>query len=482
MSLARAVGRNTIIQFVGKILGTGLGLITISLLQRYLGATGYGAYTTAMAYLGFLSVLADLGLYLMLIRELAKPNADAERVVGNLLGLRWVSAALILGAGVILVNAFPYSPEIKQAVLVGSFAFMAIAATQLLTGIFQTKLQMGRVVGAELLGRVVLLIATVWAVTSQAGLQGAIIAVVAGGLVNLLLVWLSARKFFRLQPRFDFGYWKQMLRETWPIAVSVVLNLIYFRIDTIFLSLFASEYTVGLYGSAYRILEILNTFPIMFVGLLLPVLGRAFVDQDQTRFQMIFQRGFELLLTAALPIVVGGWILAEPILTMIGGPEFAPAAPALRLLLIAVAALFMNALSGHVVTIIQRQRQMVWTYLGVAIIGVTAYLTLIPSMGILGAATGTIITESLTAVVGFILVLSVMKFRLRTGTLPRVVFATMVMGLVAWSLREQPVWISLPTTALVYGAGLLITKALTLATIRDIVSHQPTQPPELPNA
>lgn len=482
MSLVRAVGRNTLIQFGGKVAGTVLGLLTISLVQRYLGATGYGAYHIAMTYLGFLSVLADLGLYMMLIRELSKPGVDPARAVGNLLGLRWISAAVILGLGAALIGLFPYPPEVRQAVYVGTFSFVAIAATQLLVGIFQTHLRMGRVVGAEFVGRLVLLGATAWAVAVNGGLVWMIVAVVAGSLANLILVWTGARRFIPLRPRFDFGYWKQILRDTWPIAISIVLNLIYFRIDTIFLSLFSNQDQVGLYGAAYRVLEILNTFPIMFVGLLLPVLGKAFAENDNARFQSIFQRGFELLCIAAIPLVVGGWILAEGILVTIGGEEFRPAAPALRLLLIAVGALFFNALSGHAVTVINRQRQMVWTYLSVAIIGVIAFLILIPRFGITGAASGAILTQTATAVVGYILVLRVMRFRLGLGTLPRVILSAVFMGAAAWWLRDVNFWLALTGSTAIYLGALVLTRTITPGTIREIISNQPAVPPSPPSA
>ncbi len=482
MSFVQAVGRNTIIQFLGKVAGTAFGLVTVGLLQRYLEPSGFGAYTTAMAYLGFFSVLADLGLYLMLIRELTKPNADTGFVVGNLLGLRWVSAAIILGLGALLALLMPYSAAVRSAIWIGSLSFVAIAATQLLVGIFQTRLAMGRVALAELIGRVALLGGIIAVVSLGGSLAQVMLSVVAGSLVNLLIVWFAARGYTRFRPLFNFFYWKTILHDTWPVAISIVLNLIYFRIDTIFLSIFASSYDVGLYGAAYKVLEILNTFPIMFVGLLLPALGAAFAHQHNQDFQRIFQKGFELLVMAALPIVVGGWILAEPILVAIGQQAYAPAAPILRLLLIAVVALFLNSLSGHAVTIINRQRQMVWTYLSVAVIGVTLYLILIPRFSYIGAATGTIITEALTAIVGYVLILRVMHFRLQWRSLPATLVSTIGLGLVAWVLRAQTIWLSLTLSAVTYVSLLIVTRAISFQTIREIIGQRANQPPTLPTA
>lgn len=480
MSLTRSIGRNTIIQFGGKFLGTILGALTLGIFQRYISPVGFGAYTTAMAYLGFLSVVADLGLYLVLVKELNKPGADESRVVGNLLGLRWASAAVVLGAGAAVIIFFPYTASVKSAVWIGTGSFIAIAATQLIVGIFQTKLAMNRVMIGELTGRIVLLASTWVVISLHGGLNSIMIAVVGGSLMNLLIVWKSASRWIPLRPRFEWPYWLVLLRDAWPIAISVVLNLIYFRIDTIFLSIFSSQYDVGLYGAAYKILEILNTFPIMFVGLLLPLLGRAFSEHDTDRFTMIFQRGFETIVLLALMVVVPGTIFASHLLSAIGGPAYSPAAPTLQLLFIAVFALFLNSLSGHAITMINRQRAMVWGYLSIAAVGVIAYLVLIPALSLRGAAIGTIITESLSALIGYIVVLRVMRFRLALGNLAKIVLAAGVMAATAMILAPSGWILAILASWAVYGGVLLLTKAVSIKSLQSIISVRAEMPSQLP--
>ena len=469
-SFARAVGRNTIIQFAGKVAGTALGLVTSVLILHYLHPAGNGSYSTAMAYLGFFSVVADLGLYLILIRDLSRPGADRQRIVGNLLALRWLSAALLLGAGAAVVAWLPLSPAEKTAVFIGTGSYIAVAATQLLVGVFQTNLAMRYVTGAELAGRVLLLGITWWVIRQHAGLNGIMIAVVGGSLLNFGLVWLFVRRFVQVRLRFDWAYWRSTLRTTVPIAMSIVLNLIYFRADTIILRAIKGTYDVGLYAAAYKILEILNTFPLMFVGLLLPVLGAAFANQDHPTFQRIFQRGFDFLIMAALPLLVGGALLAKPLMIFMGGADFAPAAPVFRWLLVAVSALYLGSLSGHVVTIINRQRQMVWSYLAVAVMGLIIYLTLIPRWSLYGAATGTIATEVTTAVVGYIMIMRTMHFRLSVSILPRLLLAAGLMSAAIWWLEKWHWWVALVVGALVYVVCLLITRTLSWTVIKDIVS------------
>lgn len=481
MSLARSVGRNTAVQFVGKIVGTVLGVITAAIIQRYLKPEGYGSYTAAMAYVSFFSVVADLGLYLILIRELNKPGTNASQAVGNMLGLRWTSAIIILVGSALISWFLPfYSPAVKSAIQIGALSFIAVAGTQLLVAVFQTHLQTLWVTIAEVSGRVVLL-GLVIAVTFMSGsLNWLMAAVAVGSLVNLGLMLISAKKYVELRPRFEFAYWRTIIRDTLPVSISIVLSLIYFKADTILLNVFnKGNYAVGLYGAAYKVLEILITFPTIFVGLILPSLGRTFSSDDKPGFIRVFQRSFEILTILATPILVGGWILSTEILVAIGKQDYAPASGVLRLLLIAVTMSFLNSLSAHTITIINRQRQMVWGYLTVAAVGLITYISLIPSMSYTGAAIGTILTETLTPLIGYIIIFRVMKFRLQLSVIPKTILAAAIMAVTIILLRPVNPWLALVVASGLYAGVIIGTRAVPWQMVKEVIGR-PTEIEVLP--
>ncbi|MFH0952233.1 MAG: flippase [Patescibacteria group bacterium] len=488
MSLAVSVARNTIIQIVGKVIGTILGFTVVILLTRYLGTEGYGQYTTIIAYLGFFSVIADLGLYLIVVREISKPGADEKYVVGNILSIRLIFAVAILAAAVLISFLMPYPPIVRIGIIVGTLSFLFVAVNQLLVGIFQKHLVMSRVVIGEIAGRLVLLGLVIWMVASGFGLLLIIGAVVAGSLTNLLVVMWFTRRFVRLSLRFDYAYWRKILIMTWPLAISVVLNLIYFRLDTVFLSIFQSSHDVGLYGAAYKVLEILVTFPNMFVGLILPILSYQAI-KNREKFITVFQRSFDFLVIGALPIIVGGIILARPIILLVGGSSFVDATVIFQLLLIAIGFLFLGALSGHTIVAINKQRKMVWGYLTVATIGLVLYLVLIPRFSYYGAAVGTITTECLIALIGFVIILRTMKFRLKLAALAKSVSASIIMAAALWLIypylyaledsfekvvtgRILATIIALAIGAAVYFIALLVMRGIPFSFIKEIIANR----------
>lgn len=486
MSLAVSVARNTLIQVVGKIVGTILGFTVVIILTRYLGAAGYGQYTTAMAYLGFFSVIADLGLYLVVVREISKPDADEANVIGNMIGLRIACAVIVLGAAALIAIVMPYPPIVRTAIYIGTLSFLMVAVNQLLVGIFQKHLAMNRVVMGELTGRIVLIALTIWLVAAGAGLLTIFWTIVAASAANVLIMLVFAQRFVPLSIRFNLTYWRTIMAVTWPLSVSVVLNLIYFRLDTVFLSIFKGSHDVGLYGAAYKVLEILVTFPTLFVGLTLPILTSYFNTNNREKFISVFQRSFEVIVLAAVPLVAGGAILAKPIIALVGGADFSDAAPIFQWLLIAVGFLFLGSLTGHTIVAINKQRQMVWGYLTVATIGVILYLLLIPRFSYFGAAAGTIATEAIIAIIGLVIILRTMQFRLRLGILFKSAIATGVMIGAIWLfspvheqiavLFSKPVigtlvalLASLTVGIVSYVLTLLVVRGISIGFIREVI-------------
>lgn len=471
MSLAHAIGRNTLLQVVGKGIATVLGLITVAILQRSLGPESYGGYTAVMAYMGFFSVIADFGLYLIVLREIAKEGADTEKIIGNALSLRIVAAVFILLIGIGISFFLPYDGDVRIGIAIIAISFFFVAIQQVLVSVFQHALKMMSVVVGEISGRIVLL-ALVWYVAStDPTLTSVLLAVVAGSFVNALIVFFQGRKIVPLSLRFDFAYWKYILRESWPIAISIVLNLLYFRLDTIFLSVFRPLEEVGLYGAAYKILEILVTFPNMFIGLIMPILsGFAFVNWD--RFKVVFQRSFDALLIAVLPLFVGGFVLARELVIFVGGEAYADATVFFRMLLFAIVFLFFGSLSGHTVTAINEQRKMVWAYLGVAVVGVVLYLVLIPSYGAYGAALGTIVTEGFIMIAGYIMIYKRAHVRPQFTFFWKALFASAIMGGVLYFAKSLHILLAVSIGVVVYACIAYSIKLISKQDIMQIFSKQ----------
>ncbi len=398
MSLAKKIAHNTLIQAAGKIISTILGLFSLALITRYLGQTGFGEYTTIITFLTFFAVIADLGLTLVTVQMISGQKTDENKILNNLFSLRLLSVIFFLSLAPIIVIFFPYGAAVKAGVLLAAVSFIFPALNQVLIGLFQKKLNMDRAALAEIISRVVLIAGIILTQKLKAGLTGILITAIASSAASFLLHYLFSLKYATIKCEFDLSLWKKIIGHSWPLALTIALNLIYLRADTLILSLFRGSEVVGLYGAAYKIIDVLTTLPFMFAGLILPILTAAWLESNHNYFKKVLQKSLDVMAIVAIPLVIGAQFLGEPIMIFVAGQDFILAGGILKILIFAVAAIFLGAMFSHAVIAIDKQKKMIGFYVFTSISSLIAYLYLIPRYSYFGAAGVTIYSEVMIAI------------------------------------------------------------------------------------
>lgn len=460
MSLTKALVWNSGVQVAGKAASTALGFVVIAIVARALGPTGAGHYYTALAFLQIIGVLADLGLYIVLIKKLAEDPTNADAWASTAFTLRLITAAAILIIAPVVGALTSYPGDVKVGIAIGAFSTFAIVVNQVLVGIFQRGLQMGRVVIAEIVGRVVLLGATLAVAATHPTVPWVLGAVAIGALANLAFSFWFSRGLVRIRLVWDKLRMMTIVREGWPIALSVGFNLVYFKTDMLVLAATHPASDAGLYGQANKVLEVLATFPAMLAGLLTPILANAFASQDRQRFRSILQRAVDGLALLAFPLAVGTPFVAVQVMRLSGGEEFTAASGALTALMVATAVIFFGNLFANTVVAVGQQRRMLWGYMAVAIGALVAYLLAIPAVGMMAGAYIRVASEVVITVIAMLLVFRTVHIRLDVRACFRIALACVAMALVLW---VTPNWLFLPRLAIavgVYGIALLLLRAI----------------------
>ncbi len=460
-STTRKIAHSTLLQFIGKIVSTVLALVFIAIITRHLGVANYGKYQTIMVFVGIFSIVADLGLYIYIVNEISRgiDRIKASRIMSNVFTLRIFTAAILLGISPLVAMLFPYDGSIVLGIAIASMSMFFISANQVLIGIFQKEFKTGKVALGEIFGRIFQVLFVGMAVYFDLGLMAILWGVVLGSFVNFIYVFFSAKKYVDIKIAFEFSFYKQVLKTTWPIALSIVLNMIYFKVDTIFLSVIKGDYEVGLYGEAYKILEVLIAFPAIFAGLITPLFAKyAYVNPE--KFKTVLQKGFDTMFMLALPIVIGGVMFSQDIVVFVGGPAFIKSAPILSILVIAVAAIFIGNMFSNAVVSLKKQKQMLWSYAFVAVVAVILYSILIPKYSYIGAAWGTAITEVLIACLGIFVVYRASKAIPSLANAWKVVLASGIMALAIYIMPSWHFSISMVLGSLVYLVSLYLVKGV----------------------
>ncbi len=481
MSRTSLIAKNTFIQVLGRLAGTALGLATLAILTRHLGAHGYGIFTTVTTFLQFFGIIADFGLNLTVVSMLSEPNADAplpdgsgrtgkDRIASNVLTFRVVTAAALYAIAPIVVLFFPYPPEAKLGVLVAALSFFFISVNAVLLGILQREMRMGRSAAAEVIGRIGLLAVTFAAVRLGLPIVWMFIALVVGNLLTVLWNLLLVRKLVRLGWSYDAAVWKSIALRSWPIAVSILFNLIYLKGGVILLTLFRSQEEVGVFGAAHKLLDVVTVIPIMFMGLVLPLLVKARTENSDRDWKRIMQKAFDFMAVMAFPLAAGTIAVGHDLMLLFAGPEFGASGDLLKILIFAAGAVFFGSLFGHAVVAAGKQKPMIWGYAADAVLSVIAFFILIPSRGAHGAAWVTVGSEIFMALATFIMIWRSTSFKPNLFVALKAAMSAMAMGWLIHLMPDMHVLLKVLAGAVLYSLFALATRAVTPQAVRELMA------------
>jgi len=470
MSVTRQIAHNTVVQMIGKILSTIFGLIAIGMMGRYLGAEKFGWYTTTITFLQFIGILIDFSLIPVTAQMMSEPNFEKKELFKNLLAFRFFTAVVFLGLAPVAVLFFPYPQEIKIAILFSTISFLGIAMNQVLTGFYQAKLKMYIQVIGENLGRITLVIGLWFLIKNHAGFIPIMWVVVISSVVYTFTLWTLAAKDTPVGFGFNFSIWKSIVIKMWPISISVIFNVIYLKGDTLLLSLYRNQAEVGLYGAAYRVIDILSQTAMMMMGVILPILSFNWSRGLTEEFRKRYQQAFDALMLFAVPITVGTVILAPKIINLIFENKFSGAGYALQILAIAVFGVFLGAIFGHTAVAINRQKQTMWIYISDAILTLIGYLVFIPKYGMAGAAWMTVFSELYAGILLFFVVQKYTKEKILFKTFGKIIFSSALMGIGLYAFSNLNVILSAFIGMIIYGVVMILIKGISKETIKEILT------------
>ena len=194
MAIARKIAYNVVFNATAKIISTVLALVAIGFITRYLGTSGFGDYSTVLAFFSFFGSFADLGLYSITTREISRPDADEKSILNNAFTLRLFSSVIVFILTPVLIFFLPYSIHVKMGILIAAASFVFSSTYNVLNGVFQKNLAMDRVALAEVLGKVLQVSIIILAVKNNWGFTAIILSVLAAMIFNFSTVLFFLRK------------------------------------------------------------------------------------------------------------------------------------------------------------------------------------------------------------------------------------------------------------------------------------------------
>lgn len=376
----------------GEIFSSVLSFLVLAYLARALEPQAFGIVAFGTSLVSFFNHAFQDGLNTLGAREIARTASPRLDYALHVFIVKMMVSLVGVGALAAVVYAVPHSPEAQQVILAyGLTIFAAILSPRwILLGLQRfhlSALQTVMVQSGYALG--------VFVFVRAAGdmLRVPLIQGAAETLAALTFLAVLARSTGTMSWTIDWAICKRIGRDALPICASTALLAVNYHADLLILGFLGDAEALGWYNAAARI----SLFVLALVSLyhlsVFPTLSRYF-DQRRNDAIELLKSSLGVSAMAAVPIAVGGSMLAEPMLAIAFGPEYVAGATAFRVLLWAVALIIIR--SNHKIFLIafhaqaRYLRSAAWS----ALINVVLNVGLIPRFGIAGAATATLVAEA----------------------------------------------------------------------------------------
>ncbi|MEO7446793.1 MAG: oligosaccharide flippase family protein [Humibacillus sp.] len=446
-------------QLGAKVVHLLLNAVSTLAVLRYLAPDAYGTYVLVLTVTTLVGVVADFGLPKLAVRELLVPGVREGAVVGTVIVLRLALAGVGVAGVQLVLAAFGQSPQVHLAGLVASLGIVVEAVLGILVTIFHARVAQQYDAVVRVAAEAVETTLVLGLIVVGASLPWLFVAPLVGLVVGTCLaVGLTGRRF-AVRPSFDVTLVRGLVREALPLGPSLMIGVLYLKLDSFVVAALRPTRDLGLYGAAYQPIEYVFLGSAVFINVLYPMAAAAWTGPSRARFVEIYRRGTELLVALMLTVPIVVTVVADDLVRLAFGPAYAASAVPLTVLGLAVVLMTVNAWQSLVLLAGGHQRVTLRYNLVALALSLALCLVLVPAVGLVGAAVAAVVTGVFVLWASTRAVRRHMDVTLEPTRIVRLVTLAAVCTAVLWALDVVgvvwPVAVVLALTA--YAAGLLRT-------------------------
>ncbi|MGI9595248.1 MAG: oligosaccharide flippase family protein, partial [Acidimicrobiales bacterium] len=357
----------------GRLVVAIVGWTGTIIIARTLDQDTFGRFTFVFGLLGMMTIATDLGLGRVAISGVLPDAENRDSFAGSYVVLRSLLGLIGYGLAVGFTVVGGYSSEIVQATAIAGAVVIVATASHAYELVLQAHLRMSIIAVSAIVGRLAQLALIVAIVVAGGGFLWLLIpAVVAEVFIAAIKVPRSLRlqsMTYSIQPRL----WWTLLQEAVPISIGAALATLYFRVDSIMLSKLDDFTAVGIYGVAFKFIDVLHFVSLSISAPLLTVLVRSWPSRP-TAFRTAVDRTVALLALMAGLLIVHFALFAEETVSLLYGSAYSVGATAVQLLVIGQIIAFCSMLGLTILTATANHR--LYPYIALAGLAVNVGLNL----------------------------------------------------------------------------------------------------------
>jgi O-antigen/teichoic acid export membrane protein len=393
------VGWSFVSDFASKLSVLIINLAAIRLMPPH----EYGRFATFQAA-GLLGVSVwDLGVSPLVTRAVAAGRISGSRTLVEVCRLRALTLAPAIVVVAVGVATAGSSGVWSWAAAVAAAYMVSFGSQLVLQSALRGHFRFRDAAISTALGRVALLGSFVVALClapSSARVYFVLLSLAIGEAVTAGAALWQLRALGGSEPELTSGR-VLTFRRAAPFAATSLIQVSYNRMDVVFVAAISSTLTVGLYGPASRIQDMMYLIPNMAALVLLPYASRLYAagpsGAKQTRFIWIRLTTFSVVLSMALAAVASGF--APVLIPLVFGEEYVGSVGPVQIIVWSVPLIAFNTALAAVVGGRHKPQYVTFGILVALVTVITTDLLLVPRWGAAGAAVGATIREVPLAII-----------------------------------------------------------------------------------
>jgi O-antigen/teichoic acid export membrane protein len=436
--------------------------------QNLVGAENYGLYFSLLNFSMILNILLDLGITNYNNKNIAQHNQLMKKHISNIVGLKFLLAAIYAIVCILIALIIGYKEiQIHLLIFLILNQFLISFTLYLRSNISGLHLFRTDSLLSVLDRSLMILICSVllftnitdqtfrieWFVYAQTA------AYLTAGLITLAVVLAHTGK---LKFHFDLRFFIVFLRKSYPYALLILLMSFYNRIDSVLLErlLPDGKEQSGIYAQAFRLLEAVSMFGVLFAGLLLPIFARMIKKKEEIGSMLQFS--FLLLFVPAIIISLSSGFYDNELMGLLYNGNIEQSAAILRLLMISFLGIATTYIFGTLLTANGSIKQLNQMAIAGMVINIGLNFLLIPHLQALGSAWASMFTQIFTATTQIILAAIILKLTINYRVIGKLALFIAFVFAAGYFTRQLENWY--------LGYGIMVVSSILYAFISRLIN------------
>ena len=342
--------KNGIWLYILQLFQIVIPLMTFPYVTRVLGANSYGDFSVALVVVTYIQIIVEYGFNYSGTRKMALSDANYySEIYSNIFFAKVILSVISIAIMIILFAVSNYS-EIQKACII-CLSGIIIGSLLQQTWVFQGLQQMKYITITTVIARIISVFLIFLYVKKSDDVLVYCILYASTNVISGCMSIIICKKQFGMRPRF-LGIKKiyAEFKDGFSLFLTSAMAKVVASIGTLFLSLYASSFDIGVYSAIQKIPNIMVMCYAPIGQVLFPYISKLFVDNKYTAKKLVkILCGPIMGLVVVICIVVG--IMAKDIIMLLCGNEYLVGIKYIYILLAWIVFSILNNVLGSLVLV-----------------------------------------------------------------------------------------------------------------------------------